>query len=172
MIRKLLGDNVIAMSSRIWMALVALALLFHGGGASAQSKTKQDSGDPRGAVIYVYRETMLVGSLNFDVPFLHLDGRQLTRIKMGGYIPIKVSPGTHELTTTESFFGNDSGKIRGRASVWCRLEHSYIFDTAKRSKALPPSSYLQGSMLIRRATIASKQCLRLPAKKRLAVWKS
>jgi hypothetical protein len=65
----------------------------------------------------VYREKSMVGILNADGPFLHIDGRRLVRIKMGGYISIPVAPGQHKLTTTESLFGNDTGEVRGQAAV-------------------------------------------------------
>jgi hypothetical protein len=97
---------------------IFVALLLVGiGAALAQSAPQASETDRAKALIYVYRETSLIGIANFDVPFLHIDGRQLTRIRMGGYVPITVSPGQHKLTTTESLFGSDTGKIRGQAIV-------------------------------------------------------
>ena len=97
---------------------ILVALLLVGiGAALAQSAPQASETDRAKALIYVYRETSLIGIANFDVPFLHIDGRQLTRIRTGGYVPITVSPGHHRLTTTESLFGNDTGKMRGQAVV-------------------------------------------------------
>lgn len=69
------------------------------------------------ALLYVYRPDTVIGIGNADVPFLHLDGQRLTRIRIGGHIPLPVSPGRHKLTTTESLLGNDTGKVRGETTV-------------------------------------------------------
>lgn len=99
-------------------AAISVALLFMGFAvAFAQSPPPTKEPDQARALIYVYRQTSLIGIANFDVPFLHINGRQLGRISMGGYIPITVSPGQHKVTTTESLFGGDTGKVRGQAIV-------------------------------------------------------
>lgn len=67
-------------------------------------------------VLYVYRPDTMIGIINFDVPFIHLDGRVLTRVRIGGYLVERVAPGTHKLTTTESLFGGDTGKVRGETT--------------------------------------------------------
>ena len=53
---------------------------------------------------------------NFDVPFIHLDGQRLTRIRIGGHLVIPISPGRHKLTTTESLLGSDTGRARGETT--------------------------------------------------------
>ena len=68
---------------------------------------------PGGTILYIYRPRTLVGIANMDVPIIHLDGRRLGRIRIGGYYVIPVAPGQHRLTTTESLLGSDTGKIRG-----------------------------------------------------------
>jgi hypothetical protein len=102
---------------RIFAALIAALLLFRPGIAGAQPTPSVQKSDGERAIIYVYRATSIIGIANFDVSFLHVDGRRLTRISMGGYIPIPVSPGQHKLITTQSLFGSDTGKIRGQAIV-------------------------------------------------------
>ena len=100
------------------MAVASLIYLFDNLTVLAQSKAIEKKGEGAGTSIYVYREKTIIGIANImDVPFLHIDGRLLERIKMGGYIPIALSPGQHKLTTTESFFTNDTGKVRGQATV-------------------------------------------------------
>jgi hypothetical protein len=92
-------------------ASIAVAfLLLSGLEASSQERAK-----PSAARVHVYRPSTLIGIANMDVPFLHLDGKRLTRISIGGHLSLSVSPGKHKLTTTESLFGNDTGKIRGQA---------------------------------------------------------
>ena len=100
------------------VAGVVAFLVVSGCGASGQSFRAQGAKPARDqALLYVYRPSTVVGIANADVPFLHLDGRRLGRIRIGGYLRIPVSPGRHKLTTTESLLGNDTGKIRGAAAV-------------------------------------------------------
>lgn len=82
--------------------------------ASGQQVGKPNNQSVR---LYIYRPNTIIGIGNFDVPFLHLDGKRLTRIRIGGHLSVSVSPGKHKLTTTESLFGSDTGKIRGQAIV-------------------------------------------------------
>jgi hypothetical protein len=101
-----------------FIAVFTVALLLVGPRlASAQPVPSTQKSVGETAVIYVYRETSIIGIANFDVSFLHVDGRRVTRISMGSYIPITVSPGQHKLITTQSLFGSDTGKIRGQATV-------------------------------------------------------
>lgn len=72
------------------------------------------------SMLYVYREKTFIGIANWEIPYLHLDGRPVTRIKIGGHMAIPVSPGTHTLKTTESLFGKDTGKVRGQTKITVR----------------------------------------------------
>src|SRR5689334_11404425 len=91
--------------------------------AMAQDAARPES-KPAGkggrTMLYVYREKTFVGIANWEIPYLHLDGRPVTRIKIGGNIAIPVSPGTHTLKTTESLFGKDTGKVRGQTKITVR----------------------------------------------------
>lgn len=93
-------------------AVVVAFLLFSGLEVSAQQATKPSAESAR---VVAYRQSTLLGIGNLDVPFIHLDGRRLARIRIGGHLSLAVSPGKHTLTTTESLFGSDTGKIRGQA---------------------------------------------------------
>jgi hypothetical protein len=53
----------------------------------------------------------MVGIGNPDVAFLHLDGRRLARIRIGGYLAVPISPGQHKVTTTQSLGDSDTGKV-------------------------------------------------------------
>ena len=97
---------------KVLAAALAALLLFSGFEASGQQPTKPRSD---GARLYVYRLSTLFGIANLDVPFIHLDGKRLTRIRIGGHLSVSVTPGQHKLTTTDSLFGSDTGKIRGQA---------------------------------------------------------
>jgi len=98
---------------RIVSALFCIAL--SGCGASGPqfkaSPTPDASGNAR---LYVYRPDTMIGIINWDVPFIHLDDRPLTRIRIGGYLVVPVPAGRHTLKTTESFMGKDTGKVRGQ----------------------------------------------------------
>ncbi len=101
------------MRTLVAATLVAL-LQLSGFEASAQQSTASGSSAAR---LYVYRPSTIIGIGNLDVPFLHLDGKRLTRIRIGGHLSVSVSPGKRKLTTTESLLGSDTGKIRGQAIV-------------------------------------------------------
>ena len=102
---------------RILAATMAIALLLCGCVASGQQFKLEAKPDSNRALLYVYRPATIIGIGNPDVPFIHLDGRRLGRIRIGGYLAIPISPGRHKLTTTESLLGNDIGRIRGDAVV-------------------------------------------------------
>ena len=119
------------------LLLGALALgvsLLTGCGASGpEFKSQLAKPDGTHAIVYLYRPNTVIGIINADVPFIHLDGRTLTRIRIGGYMPIRVSPGRHQLTTTESLLGSDTGKVRGEttftvpagATIYLRYTESF-----------------------------------------------
>jgi hypothetical protein len=93
-------------------AVLAAALLLAGCGASGEQfkvgAIKPSSGR---ALLYVYRPSTMVGIGNPEVAFLHLDGRRVARIRIGGYVAVPISPGHHKVTTTKSEGDSDSGKV-------------------------------------------------------------
>lgn len=90
-----------------------LILLLTACGASGPQFKAAPPASKYDVLIYVYRPNTMIGIINFDVPFIHLDGNLLTRIRIGGYLARRVAPGRHTLSTTESLFGRDTGKVRG-----------------------------------------------------------
>jgi hypothetical protein len=112
-------------------------LLLSGCGASGQ-QFKAEASKPDRALLYVYRPSTLIGIGNADVPFLHLDGRRLARIRIGGYLAIPISPGRHKLTTTMSLLGNDTGKIRGEATVAAPVGATIYLRYTEGFKAIVP----------------------------------
>jgi hypothetical protein len=105
------------MRIRVFAALIVALLVVGPRLTFAQQISGTQKPDLAKTFIYVYRETSLIGIANFDVSFLHVDGRRLARISMGGFLPIAVSPGQHTLTTTQSLFGSDTGKLLAQATV-------------------------------------------------------
>ena len=100
------------------IAAVVAFLVVSGCGASGESFRAVGTKPARDqALLYVYRPSTVIGIANADVPFVHLDGRRLGRIRIGGYLRIPVAAGRRRLTTTESLLGNDTGKTRGEAVV-------------------------------------------------------
>jgi hypothetical protein len=83
-------------------------------GSQVNPETIKPNGN--NAVLYVYRSPTMIGIANPDVPIVHLDGRRLTRIRIGGHLAISVTPGRHKLATTESLLGSDTGKVRGETT--------------------------------------------------------
>jgi hypothetical protein len=99
------------------LAAFLTILLLMGCASGPEFKAELSRPDSGRALLYVYRPDTVIGIGNADVPFLHLDGQRLTRIRIGGHMPLPVSPGRHKLTTTESLLGNDTGKVRGETTV-------------------------------------------------------
>ena len=96
--------------------VLGIAVLLCGCGASGLQFAQVAKPDRNKALLYVYREQTMIGIINGDVPFINLDGRRLARIRIGGYLAIPIAPGRHRLTTTESFLGKDTGKVRGETT--------------------------------------------------------
>src|SRR5262245_66510299 len=87
-------------------AMLFVLLQLPGFEASAQQPTGPSS---QAARLYVYRPSTIIGIGNLDVPFLHLDGKLLTRIRIGGHLSVSVSPGRHQPRNTELLLGIDRG---------------------------------------------------------------
>ena len=93
---------------------------------------------PGRALVYVYRPDTLIGIGNADVPFLRLDGRPITRIRIGGHIAFPVTPGRHRLTTTESLLGNDTGKVIGDTTFSTPAGSTAYFRYSQTYKSFVP----------------------------------
>jgi Protein of unknown function (DUF2846) len=104
------------MRNRIAAALIAVFSFVGCAVSGPQLQAEPSKPDGGRALLYVYRRFTLIGIANPDVPIIHLDGRRLTRIRIGGYFVIPISTGRHKLTTTESLFGGDTGRVRGEAT--------------------------------------------------------
>lgn len=104
-----------------------------------------------------------------DVPFIHLDGRRLTRIRIGGHFVVPVSTATHKLATTESFLGSDTGKLRGEtkfsapagSTVYLRYTESFGSATAI---TLPKGGFLETSGDFRFESVPEPEALAAIAK--------
>ena len=83
-----------------------------------------------------------------DVPFIHLDGRRLTRIRIGGHLSVSVSPGQHKLTTTESLFGSDTGRIRGQAVFSVPAGTTLYLRYTEGFKTIAPIVLPKGAFLV------------------------
>jgi uncharacterized protein DUF2846 len=93
---------------------------------------------PGHALVYVYRPDTLIGIGNADVSIMHLDGRRITRIRIGGHIAFPVTPGKHRLTTTESMLGEDTGKIRGETTFSVSAGSTAYFRYSETYKSFVP----------------------------------
>jgi Protein of unknown function (DUF2846) len=96
--------------------LMSTSLLFGCVATGAQFKPEANKPSTNGALLYVYRPYTLIGVANPDVPIMHLDGKRLTRIRIGGYLNVPISAGRHKLATTESLLGSDTGRVRGETT--------------------------------------------------------
>jgi surface antigen len=100
---------------RLAALLSALILAACGGASGPAFKPEQT---PRNfATVYVYRPHQMVGILSSKARYLNIDDRQVTRIKLGGYIALSTTPGPHTLTSTDfSTFGDtNTGKVMASA---------------------------------------------------------
>jgi hypothetical protein len=105
-----------AMAIRI--ACLTVAVLLAGCGASGQPFATAFIAPPKsGAVLYIYRPKTTIGIGNPDVSFVHLDGRALRRLRIGGYLALPLKPGPHEISATTSLLGADTGNVRAKAVV-------------------------------------------------------
>jgi Protein of unknown function (DUF2846) len=93
---------------------------------------------PGRALVYVYRPDTLIGIGNADVSIMHLDGRRITRMRIGGHIAFPVSAGKHRLTTTESMLGEDTGKIRGETTFSVSAGSTAYFRYSETYKSFVP----------------------------------
>jgi hypothetical protein len=127
--------------------IAALSLL---GCAASGAQDQPGLSKPSGSrtLLYVYRSFTLIGIANIDVPFIHLDGQRLTRIRIGGHLVVPVSAGRHKLTTTESLLGSDTGRVRGEttfaipASLYLRYTEGFRTGVPI---VLPGGAFLQSS---------------------------
>jgi hypothetical protein len=99
------------------VSLFAILVLSVCAASAQQRRPETIKSDGGRTLLYVYRPQTVVGILNLDVPFMHLDGKRLTRIRIGGHLAVPVSAGRHRLATTESLLGNDTGKTRGETAI-------------------------------------------------------
>jgi hypothetical protein len=132
------------------VAVVLMTLsLFAQAAFGAQLKPVAGKSD-RGVQLYVYRPFTLIGIANLDVPIIHLDGRRLTRIRIGGHLVVPVSTGVHRLATTESFLGSDTGRVRGEtkfsapagSTIYLRYTESFASVTPI---ILPKGAFLEST---------------------------
>jgi Protein of unknown function (DUF2846) len=122
---------------RILAATMAIALLLCGCASGQQFKLEAKP-DSNRALLYVYRPNTIIGVGNADVDFLHLDGRRLTRIRIGGYLAIPISPGRHKVTTTMSLLGSDTGRVRGATTFNAQAGSTIYLRYSERLGAVVP----------------------------------
>ena len=99
------------------------------------------------ARLYVYRTHTIIGIAAADVPIIHLDGRRLTRIRIGGYLMVPISPGQHELTTTESLLGSDTGKVRGETTFTASAGETIYLRYTEAFKSFTPILLPSGAIV-------------------------
>ena len=66
--------------------------------------------DATESVIYVYRKKQFTGSASSIKPRLYVNGNKIANLKMGGYIPVKVTPGMVNLSLVNTIFGAEVDK--------------------------------------------------------------
>ena len=64
------------------------------------------------SLIYVYRMPTISGIALSAKPMIVVDGNEYRTIKIGGYFPIQIEPGHHEIGLKSSLFGQSVGELR------------------------------------------------------------
>ena len=126
------------MTRKIAAALGVVLLLCGCGATGQQFVAEANKPDGNRALLYVYRPNTIIGIGNADVDFLHLDGRRLTRIRIGGYLAIPIAPGRHKLTTTMSMLGSDTGSVRGATTFDAQAGSTIYLRYSERLGAIVP----------------------------------
>jgi|GEM_PF-1120306 len=98
--------------------------------------------------IVIYRPNTFVGSANWDVPLLHLDGKTLTPMRINGYVVLPVDPGEHHLKTTEVLFGSDTGRIRGEIRLGLKQGTKVYLQYAESITSVVPIPSYQSVALV------------------------
>lgn len=133
-----LAQTVMPMKSYLGLFVVACLLTACGSVGPAYKLQPQESSPSDETLVYIYRPKTFVGILNFDVPFVSVDGHRLTRIRIGGYLSIPLKPGRHSIRTTESLFGRDTGNVRGQTDFEVKQgAQIYLRYTEKISNLAP-----------------------------------
>jgi hypothetical protein len=112
----------------------------------------------------VYRPNTFVGIGNPDVAFLHLDGRRIARIRIGGYVAVPVSPGQHKVTATKSSGADDAGKALSEKTFSARAGSTvYLRYTEGFSSfvpiILPKTTVILSSMYHRFEAVPEREAL-------------
>jgi hypothetical protein len=95
-------------------AIVTLAACATADGPQFQPELKKpEAGRAR---LYVYRPDTIIGMANAYPSIIHLDGRRLAPMRIGGSIMVPVLPGQHKLTTTYARIDGDTGRVLGETT--------------------------------------------------------
>ncbi len=78
------------------------------------------------AVIYLYRTSTAVDSLNPDVPRFYINGDKLGRLTVGGYYRAEVTPGEVFVTKKGSLFGIPFFWKEGEVKFTALENHTYF----------------------------------------------
>lgn len=89
------------------MKLIYILLLLLSGCAYPTKKNSYSfqAAEMGKAVVYLYRTTTSIDSLNPDVPRFYVNGNQLGRLSIGGYYRTEIVPGETSITYRSSLFG-------------------------------------------------------------------
>lgn len=64
------------------------------------------------ALVYVYRAATISGAAMSAKPMVVVNGKEYRTIKIGGYFPIRLEPGEHQIGLRASIFGHAVGGVR------------------------------------------------------------
>src|SRR5258705_12333858 len=87
------------MREKRFAPLAVLVLLAGCGATGTEFKPELNKPDGNHALLYVYRPDTIIGVGNADVPFIHLDGQRLARIRIGGDHAALPPPPRRQTTT-------------------------------------------------------------------------
>lgn len=87
--------------------------------------------NPEQSLVYVYRIPTISGSAMSAKPMVIVNGKEYRTIKNGGYFPIVLEPGSHDVALKSTLFGSSIGEERMPAKFQIKPGETKYFEYAQ-----------------------------------------
>jgi hypothetical protein len=101
--------------NKILLAILLLGLI--GCNVASGPRFKPVSVSDNESLLYVYKPYTQAGIAGASNPVLYIDGEKIGRIRINGYLPIKLSSGIHELAIKSSTLGVETGDLYAKREI-------------------------------------------------------